>query len=570
MPKDWSQCYKDEEARAMGLGNRNDACHRNCINRGFMGSDGGQWQDCGDWRFKIMCVTPDWKTDWNDDGCSGINRRRYARQVEAYNQNWEAAADFMMARMGDTVNGKRIVQRFREHKGAAGMWVVAIVEDLSCPRWGDWTAYECDKNTNNRVHGSRLWDIPNGTSWEDACNEAIKRHGRQGQVIDTRCVNKGGALGMWGEVRVADDGCKPLWMNTSNDCSGRKKKYFAKLDSKNWDWERACGDMANRTFDGENIKANCVKKIDGMYGEWIPNKIDYDGCDAIRADPSPNRVDKNWTDNKKCFATLTGPFGEMHENVVNNFTTDTIFTLEADNWISANRGKKTYLKAEDGSIRTDDNVGVTTDYLPKQYHFQFVKIECQTDKNILYGNHFQLKHVGTNQYSKCGGGTGLLHGTCSGTNDARTCVNNDWETFFIESAEGKIGRVCFGDLVYIRQTVDRKEAITPAGGGNVWSCTPGTTKNNILKIQGLNGSIYKDPSKEMSDYEANVRCQKLCKNNPADPACTFGMCSPFLAWIYTFLDKIKNYGTYAAGACITCVVLCILSQCYSSLRPFIS
>jgi hypothetical protein len=232
-----------------------------------------------------------------------------------------------------------------------------------------------------------------------------------------------------------------------------------------------------------------------------------------------------------CFKDKKGEFGEMHDVVLEPMTTDTVFTLECYNWISANEGQRTYLKQENNAIRTIDTVPINKDELTVPFKFQFAKVDCQTDKYLIYGNRVQLKSVGNGGYVQCGGGT------CSIVDTDGSCKGDSWQTFTIESPTGKKGRVCFGDQVYISQTTGDHASITPAGGANVWAVKQGDNKNSILRIMGVNGSLYVDPIREMADYEVNVRCKKLCENNPADPACTFGACSPLNA----FWRKYKWY-----------------------------
>lgn len=569
---DWSACYKDEDARDMGLGmNRNAACHKNCMERGFLGSRGdiGNWEDCGGWKFRIRCLAPQWKGDWKDDGCKRPGVRRFAVQVECHGMDWDQSADFMLQNhippIGGIIHSRKLLNKFKERNN--GIWVVVEVEDGGCnPGWhGDWKDDGCWGMKERRY--ARQVDARGG-DWEASADWHLQ-NSVGATLMDKKVLAKWKekpmagpvAISMWVIVIVEDPGCIPTWGDFKEECSGKKKKWWAKIDAKGMNWTKACQIMPNKDFNGESLKASCREDVTGGYGEFVSNKPYFEQCDQTRLDNSDNRQDKTFSDDSKCFATLTGAFGPMHDNVMDPFTTDTVFMLEADNWISATAGKKTYLKGEGGGIRTDDDVGPTTVPLANKFHFRFEKVECQTDKNIVFGNLVQLKSVGSGKFIQCGGGTDLLHGTCSGVDDSGTCEHDKWQTFYIESKDGKSGRVCFGDMIYIRQKTGRQEAITPAGGGNVWSCTPGTTPNNILKIQGVNGSLYKDPTKEMEDYELNVRCKKLCTLNGADPACTFGSCSMFM----NIFRMIKSYGPYAIYGIIALVVICCCSSVASKV-----
>ena len=738
---DWSLCYSDEDAKAMGLPNRNAAADKNCKDRGYLGSRGdtGNWQDCGGWKFKIRCISPEWINsgpfnNWADDGCVDVGVRRYARQVNANGLDWQQAADEMMNNhVGPDFYGKTIVSKETVNAGAGGMWVRVYVNDDTCnPGWlgngvfNGWNDDGCQSDPGvkrfarhvdakgydsgkagdflmNQVgpdfYGKQIVSKENvnlgvAGQWvrvyvkDDSCNPAwigndwnndgcqsdpgvrrFARHvdskgadwGKAGdylmnnqvgpdffgkQIVSKENVNLGSTAGQWVRVYAKDDSCNPTWLGNgpfngwNNDgCTDvGVRQYARQIDAKGADWDKAGEYMKNNQvgadFYGKQIISKEADNFGGA-GEWIRvhtadptcgakfedeksvcnqgNKIafrkctDWVGndaasckksapkgvvgwqacgigsdpsgacsvrtksaddfrcawgqdcfaitsdapsfdCDIDRLDNSVNRQDKNYDISLApvCFKDLNGKFGTMHPVVGKTMTISTLFTLEASNWISANLGCKTFLKGDGIAIRTDDNVPITTSSLGNQFVFKFEKVQCQTDANLIYGNHVQLKCVGTNKYIKCGGGT------CSADDPPNTCNNGDWQTFTIQSAEGKSGRVCFGDSIYISQTTGDKADITPAGGGNVWARKHATDINSILCIQGPNGSCYVDPTKEMADYEVNVRCQKLCTNQPTDPACTLGQCSPIQNWF----KKYKNW----IIAVVVIVILCMSSS----------
>lgn len=190
----WTACYKDEDARALGLNNRDDLIKKECRERGDGSQYNGKWEDCGGMKFRGQCQTPN---------------------------------------------------------------------------WGEWSN-ECHTPTT-RKHFSRLWNI-NG-SWEEACAQAINKHGRNGEVVDKKCVNRGKTEGMWGEVIVNDNTCGGTWGTFADECDDKGfKKYFSKLNAPTkMSWEDACAaKIANVVLpNGETKNGNCVRRIDGMYGEWI-------------------------------------------------------------------------------------------------------------------------------------------------------------------------------------------------------------------------------------------------------------------------------------------------------------
>ena len=52
---DWSPCYRDEDAYAMGYKNRDEAGLKWCQRQGFDSTD--NWQYCGNWYYKFHCTT---------------------------------------------------------------------------------------------------------------------------------------------------------------------------------------------------------------------------------------------------------------------------------------------------------------------------------------------------------------------------------------------------------------------------------------------------------------------------------------------------------------------------------
>jgi hypothetical protein len=140
--------------------------------------------------------------------------------------------------------------------------------------WGDWSNECVDQNT--KKYFSRLWNIDG--NWDDVCAQQIKNPGitNIGTVVNTKCINKG-ISGMWGEVYVQDD-CSGTWGTFKNECDEKGfKKFYSQLSVPGIvSWEDACAKKISSVQlpDGtSNSSGNCVKKIEGMYGEWIvPDK----------------------------------------------------------------------------------------------------------------------------------------------------------------------------------------------------------------------------------------------------------------------------------------------------------
>jgi hypothetical protein len=50
---EWTKCYQDEDARKVGLKNRDDLMIKECSDKG--GSITKDFKDCGNWRFSRLC-----------------------------------------------------------------------------------------------------------------------------------------------------------------------------------------------------------------------------------------------------------------------------------------------------------------------------------------------------------------------------------------------------------------------------------------------------------------------------------------------------------------------------------
>lgn len=78
----------------------------------------------------------DFLNDWIDDGCQAAGIRRYARQVDAKNMDWEKAADvvieYQVPKIGQFFKTGNVLYIGKEKKTIGGMWVAVYVNDPNC------------------------------------------------------------------------------------------------------------------------------------------------------------------------------------------------------------------------------------------------------------------------------------------------------------------------------------------------------------------------------------------------------------------------------------------------------
>lgn len=111
-----------------------------------------------------------------------------------------------------------------ENRGINGMWAVVILDEpcraMPSPKWGTLDKgairppapgapdelYDQGCRGGKRTYAARLWNIPSGKSWEEACQEtSASVNGKRYGTPDT-CVNRG-AFGIVGKWSVADPSC---------------------------------------------------------------------------------------------------------------------------------------------------------------------------------------------------------------------------------------------------------------------------------------------------------------------------------------------------------------------------
>ena len=72
----WTKCYSDEDAKAVGLNNRDDLIKKECIDLQDGSRYDGEFEDCGNWKFRGECKKPNWDS-WTQDQCQSDGSRKY-------------------------------------------------------------------------------------------------------------------------------------------------------------------------------------------------------------------------------------------------------------------------------------------------------------------------------------------------------------------------------------------------------------------------------------------------------------------------------------------------------------
>ncbi len=287
----WSGCWKDEEARDIGLQNRDDLIRRDCGDMGKVYS--GEYNDCGGWKFQGKCIDIDvskmnWG-NWDDKGCvGGGSTKKEARLWNIPGRvDWSQACNKKI-NTPEGLPAGNIKNRYCENRGINGEYGIIEVEDAKCSpertsgNWGDWKDGGCSKPGIKKWY-SRLFNIPNGKSWEEACDFMINSHGLQGEVVDKKCVNRG-IEGEFGEVFIKDPICLGSWGTFDSECLEiGKKRYFSQLQvPQNLDWEETCNASGETILpNGQKMKpTRCVNRTKlgiggGIWGEF---EVDDPSC----------------------------------------------------------------------------------------------------------------------------------------------------------------------------------------------------------------------------------------------------------------------------------------------------
>ncbi len=227
--------------------------------------------------------------DFKRDDCRGYRTRQYSSRLWNIWGSWENAC----AAQSATINGQYFARPTRcVNVGAAGMWGEWDLVDDSCKaNWGALAANNCVTNTH-RQYSARLWNVPSGQSWEDACNSTPHNVGPGPYTYfarPTRCKNMG-ISGMWGEWDAPDNSCGPYWGDiTQKECNNAgKRKWSAIL----WNippgqsWENTCNNQS-ATVSGTYFAkpTRCVNTSLNMWGEW---DVDDAACKANWGDLAKN------------------------------------------------------------------------------------------------------------------------------------------------------------------------------------------------------------------------------------------------------------------------------------------
>lgn len=152
--------------------------------------------------------------------------------------------------------------------------------------WGDFKNDGCSRATpGTEQFSSRLWGIPRGKSWEEACKNAPAVINGVRMQRPTRCKNQG-ASGMWGEFDVPSARCggrtpattttTAHWGPLKNDGCSKVTPGSTTYSARLWDipasqsWEDACQAKAVTLPDGTTKKpTRCINQgTGGMWGEW--------------------------------------------------------------------------------------------------------------------------------------------------------------------------------------------------------------------------------------------------------------------------------------------------------------
>lgn len=465
-PVDHAPCFSDEDARKQKLANRNKLADKWCISNGYAGSDSKVYKDCGDWRFSVKCTKPTWlDKNWKDEGCDNEGLLIKSRQINAFGLDWDLALDYMLKQIGSTIDNMKVIKK--EKIKGTGAWIKVRLENKTC---------------KDKI--SLKWDPE---TWK------------------------------------------------KDTCKNQKIKRSSRLMNIKGDWKKAC-ESTKVTIDGKlyNKPDRCVNLgAGGMWGE-----IDQD-CSKNAG------IDRNKFKDYKCFNEPKGPHGEYRNEIMNTLKLGDQFTLRALNWIGG-KDKYTFLQCQGGdAFQTIDNVVPSSTILDKSFIFTFTKEGCfEKNMQLLYGDRVQLKSVNTNKFIQCGAGT------CSQVKESGNCEDGKWQSFTIESVDGKSGPICYGDKIRISQVVGDKADITPAGGKGMWATAHGSNQNSVLVILPVGGSIYKDPSKEMEEYNKTA-ISELCKKDPLNTQCTGSA-------LLSFFKKIKVPAIIAGVIALLILIIAII------------
>lgn len=218
----WTKCYSDEDAKALGLNNRDDAIKKECKDLGKGADYTGKWEDCGNWKFRGECKTPKWST-WTSNNPNGSPactapgiRKNHAKLLDIQG-DWNESCNQAINHTGfkdDIIDNKKCI-----HKGGSeGMWGEVFTKDPVCA--GTWGTFrnECSE-AGKRKYFSKL-TVPDGLSWEDTCAYITKSPTLldNGQSVQGRCVKR-------------DDGMYAEWISDDTKCTGATSADISDLST---------------------------------------------------------------------------------------------------------------------------------------------------------------------------------------------------------------------------------------------------------------------------------------------------------------------------------------------------
>ena len=535
-----TQCKKDEDFNSIWGSGGNTAklkAMQECSNRGFYNNT---INDCGGWNFNATCkdsVPSDWSRPYSNEHAREIGKQN---RDQAMHDDCKSKGFFGWSGEWKEVGNYWNISGKCDNPDYIGEWVKEESRKIKIDKYSrhvnaknfDWV--EAGKYLLNQ-----LSDTFNN---KKIIEKRIERRDVSNNTIPLTHTSIGTRIVLVIEIENNENvpKLKDEWKEIS--CSNGVKKIRNQVDALTFGWEESAQyflDTFKDTFDNKKILKKYYEKniIDGIF---IILELEDDTCFN---DPT-KLVSSNIP---KSDFPLKGEFGNYNPIIQNALTNNSYFVLEAVNWISGQKNKKTFLIGDSGSIRTDDNVLIQGNDLNVMYHFKFELNKCKPHNYITYGARFQLKNIGTNKYIQCGGGAAA---TCSAVEKSGDCLKESWQTFKLVSNTGKKDGdpVFYGDDVYFVQVVNDKIAITPAGNSEVWGRDVGSNQNQILRILPINGSLYNDKSSiinEMEKYNSQ-RDEQLCTRDPLNPKCTI------------LSESFKNYITYLITIIIIILVLVII------------
>lgn len=244
----WSDCIRDEEARAAGFTNRDTWGIDNCTKtKGYLvGRAGvGISRDCGNWQFAAKCFNPGWIGDWVNEGCHAPGRRMWARKVDAFGiWSWEDAANWLISndapRVNNNWNGGIVREVYYNNRGTGGMWICVIVDDGACnptfmgTGWTDEGCKSVDTRNLARQVDAKGYDWTVAANWlKDNQTTSIGGALWDGMVVINKWVENRGAAGMWVVVQARDNRCNTTTFSPLRTaCDGVNQKTYQMCN--NW------------------------------------------------------------------------------------------------------------------------------------------------------------------------------------------------------------------------------------------------------------------------------------------------------------------------------------------------